>query len=110
MAWTKGEPLTYERTTSLKIKPRLVVKNQHTELLLLSESLETKAAIGEDEFKTVKFEVIISENDAILDDNEAIIGEYKMTYDKDETITGDEDAIKMKRLLLMSVRPVLKVG
>ena len=31
-------------TTPLKIKLRLVVKNTHTELLLLSESLETKAS------------------------------------------------------------------
>ena len=71
----------------------------------MSWDSQEKAATGEDEFKTVMFEVIISENDA-----EAIIGEYKTTYDKDETITGEEDAIKMKRLLLMSVRPVLKVG
>ena len=78
----------------------------------MSWDSKEKAATGEDEFKTIKFEVIfgkhkviISENDAILDDNE-----YKITYNKDETITGEEDAIKMKRLLLMSVRPVLKVG
>ena len=32
-----------ELTTPLKIKPRLVVKSTHTELHLLSESLETKA-------------------------------------------------------------------
>ena len=33
-----------ELTTPLKIKPRLVVRNTHTELLLLSESFETKAS------------------------------------------------------------------
>ena len=32
-----------ELTTPLKIKPMLVVKNTHTELLLLSESIETQA-------------------------------------------------------------------
>ena len=32
-----------ELTTPVKIKTRLVVKNTHTELVLLSESLETKA-------------------------------------------------------------------
>ena len=32
-----------ELTTLLKIKPRLVIKNTHTELLLLSESLQTNA-------------------------------------------------------------------
>ena len=32
-----------ELTTPLKIKPKLVIKSTHTELLVLSESLETKA-------------------------------------------------------------------
>ena len=46
-AWRelKANQFIRELTTPLKIKPKLVVKNTHTELLLLSlsESLETKA-------------------------------------------------------------------
>ena len=41
----KANQLIRELTTPLKIKPRLVVKITHTELLLLSESLETKAKL-----------------------------------------------------------------
>ena len=45
MAWCelKVNRFIHELTTALKIKPMLVVKSTHTELLLLSESLETKA-------------------------------------------------------------------
>ena len=39
----KANQLIRELTTSLKINTRLVRKSTHTELLLLSESLETKA-------------------------------------------------------------------
>ena len=43
-AWRelKTNQLIRELTAPLKIKLRLVVKNTHTELLLLSESIETK--------------------------------------------------------------------
>ena len=39
----KANQLIRELTKPLKIKPKLVVKNTHTELLLLSESLKTDA-------------------------------------------------------------------
>ena len=46
-AWRelKANQFIRELTTPLKIKPRLVVKSTHTELLLLSESLEIKARV-----------------------------------------------------------------
>ena len=40
----KANQFIHELTTPLIIKLRLVVKNTHTEVLLLSESLETKAS------------------------------------------------------------------
>ena len=42
----RANHLIRELTTPLNIKLRLVVKNTHTELLLLSESLETKANLS----------------------------------------------------------------
>ena len=46
-AWRelRANQLIRELTTPLIIKLKLVVKNTHTELLLLSESLETKAKV-----------------------------------------------------------------
>ena len=43
LARTKSEPVNPWAENSFKIKLRLVVKNTYTELLLLSENLETKA-------------------------------------------------------------------
>ena len=45
LAWRelKSNQFIRELKTPLKIKPRLVVKNTCTELLLLSEGFETKA-------------------------------------------------------------------
>ena len=47
-------------TTSLKIKPGLVVKNTHTELLLLSENLETTAMVNGTMGKALIYTLLIN--------------------------------------------------